>query len=236
MNDEHSLLHEQNSEAETAAQAFARLDRRIAVMSRVVEHMATERQSIEVPDYSSTLAQMNKQLASLSRGIEGLGASPALQITPRDFAARIEVAAEEARRTDHDQLVDARARFDQGARNMRALVATARTAGEQRRHLRWAVGGGVLVGILLWSLLPGMIARSAPERWLWPERMAARVIGLNRWRAGERLLATADPDQWDALLATSRLLRDNHDVLDRCANRAQRSGKDARCMVVIKPE
>ena len=32
-----------------------------------------------------------------------------------------------------------------------------------------AMGGGVLAGILLWSFLPGTIARTVPESWHWPE-------------------------------------------------------------------
>lgn len=49
----------------------------------------------------------------------------------------------------------------------------------QRRVLRERLiaAGGVLAGILLWSILPGMVVRSLPESWHAPEWMAARMIG-----------------------------------------------------------
>lgn len=43
--------------------------------------------------------------------------------------------------------------------DMRQIIGIARTCDEQRRCLWQRAAGGVLVGILLWAILPGMNAR-----------------------------------------------------------------------------
>ena len=98
MNDEQSLLNE--PEEETAAHAFARLDGRIAMMARAVEHLAAERASIDIPDYSATLGQMNTRLAAIAQGLASIAEKPAMQLTPEGLAARINAAAETSRATD----------------------------------------------------------------------------------------------------------------------------------------
>jgi hypothetical protein len=38
---------------------------------------------------------------------------------------------------------------------------------------------GFVAGILLWSVLPGMVVRTLPESWLAPEWAASRIIGMD---------------------------------------------------------
>jgi hypothetical protein len=50
--------------------------------------------------------------------------------------------------------------------------------------------------MLIWSMLPGTIARSLPESWHVPEWMASRTMARDMKAAGERLLSIArEPDQ-----------------------------------------
>lgn len=74
---------------ETAAEAFARLDDRvagldgrIALMARAVEHMAAERLSIEIPDYNPTLEKTNAHLAGITKRLKAIEDAPALDMTP----------------------------------------------------------------------------------------------------------------------------------------------------------
>jgi hypothetical protein len=62
---------------------------------------------------------------------------------------------------------------------------------QTRRERRIAVGG-MLAGILLWSILPGAAVRSLPESWHAPEWMAARMMGLDRAAAGQRTIEAAE--------------------------------------------
>jgi hypothetical protein len=48
--------------------------------------------------------------------------------------------------------------------------------------------GALAAGILLWSILPGPIARILPEGWHVPKWMAIRTIGTDRRDAVARLL------------------------------------------------
>src|SRR3546814_10067796 len=64
---------------ETAAEAFARLDDRvagldgrIALMGRAVEHMAAERLSIEIPDYNPTLEKTNAHHAGITQRLKAI--------------------------------------------------------------------------------------------------------------------------------------------------------------------
>src|SRR3546814_4040817 len=74
----------------------------------------------------------------------------------------------------------------------------------QREHLLWGIGGGVLAGCLLWSFLPGVIARAMPESWRWPERIAARTIGAaSLWDAGARLRSEEHTSELPSLMRIS---------------------------------
>ncbi|MBK8376074.1 MAG: hypothetical protein IPL18_15005 [Sphingomonadales bacterium] len=81
---------------------------------------------------------------------------------------------------------------------MRSVTAQARNAAEQRQQLYQVAGGALLAGILLWSFLPGTVARAMPESWHWPERMAARMVGASsRWDAGARMMQSDSPEAWN---------------------------------------
>lgn len=66
---------------------------------------------------------------------------------------------------------------------MRAFIASIDGVVERAwtadRQNRWLLGTGIvgaLAGMLLWSVLPGEIARALPVAWQVPERMAARIL------------------------------------------------------------
>lgn len=119
---------------------------------------------------------------------------------------------------------------------MRAVTTHARTAVEQRRRLFQAAGGGVLAGILLWSFLPGTIARAVPDSWHWPERMAARMVGEETpWTAGIRLMRADDPATWDAIVQASRIERENREIISGCVKSANATRQSVRCSVRVQP-
>ncbi|MEP7007205.1 MAG: DUF6118 family protein [Sphingomonas bacterium] len=235
MSDEQSLLNEPDPAPETAAQAFARLDGRIALMSRAVEHLAAERASIDIPDYSATLGEIAQRLAATAQGMKTLAARPAMQITPNEMAGRIDAAAVKARQTDRDALTESHRRFDEASHDLRAVVRSARSADDQLRRQRLMTAGGMLVGILLWSIVPGLAARIAPESWRWPERLAARSLRLDMWGAGERMLARSEPERWQTVVLANRILQDNREAIARCRSAADKVKEIQRCIVVVTP-
>jgi hypothetical protein len=217
-----------------AAEAFARVEGEIALMRRAVQHLAAERADIVIPDYTPSLAEMTKRLRKMSDAIEAMADHPAMQLTPDSLGRRIEASAEAARRSDHERITTAQSDLRQAAQDMRAVTTHARTAAEQRRTLLQGVGGGMLAGILLWSFLPGTIARAMPESWQWPERMAAGMLGADSlWTAGNRLMQTGSPEAWNALAQTADVLRDNRDAIEACRKSAESANQPVRCTVRI---
>lgn len=224
---ESSPPHE--SEPDPATQAFARLEGEMALVRRAVEHLATERAEIAVPDYSVTLGEMAQKLAVIT-------AKPAMQLTPETLASRIEAAAKAARQADAEALGQALDGFERGSAAMRQIARTVQTVQEQRRRLVWAAGGGLLAGMLLWSFLPGTVARTMPDSWHIPEAIAAHIIGEpTLWEAGARLMQADSPQAWVALNQTVRMLRDNREAIEKCRGTAEETKMAARCVIEISP-
>ena len=219
-----------------AAEAFARLEGEMALMRRAVQHLAAERADIVIPDYGATLTDLAKRMGAISESLKGMAGHPAMQMTPDSIGQRIAAAAEAARRSDQDRITQARGDLSHAAQEMRSVTAHARTAAEQRRQLYQVAGGALLAGILLWSFLPGTIARAMPESWHWPERMAARMVGASsRWGTGARMMKSDSPEAWNALVQAAEIQRDNRDAIDACRKSAATSQQPVRCTVKIRP-
>jgi hypothetical protein len=218
-----------------AAEAFSRLEGELALVRRAVQHLAAERADIVIPDYGPTLADMAESLGAMSGSIEGIAEHPAMRMTPESLGKRIEAVAESARRIDQDQINHARQELYEATSAIRTITRSARTAEVQRRDVFRAAGGGILVGILLWSFLPGTIARAMPESWQWAERMATRMLGeSSRWSAGARLMQSESPQAWSALAEAAEIRSDNRDAIDACRKSAQTSRQSVQCTIKIK--
>lgn len=229
-----SNLQPYEPEADPATAAFARLSDKVELLEAAITGLAARREA--VPDYSATLGDMAKRLGALAQGLGDIADKPAMQLTLEGLAARIDTAAQAARRSDQAALAEARERFDASARTMREIAGTALSAREQRRRLLQAAGGGLLAGMLLWSFLPGTIARAVPDSWRWPERIATRMVeSPSSWEAGIRLMRTDDSRAWQALVEAADLQRDNREAIDDCRAEAVKTKKAARCAIVIEP-
>lgn len=200
----------------------------MALMRRAVERLATEKAEIAIPDYTATLGEIAQTLAAVAD-------NPAIQLTPEDLAARMDAAATKARQKDRDELQQSHSRFDQASRDLRSVVRSARTADELRRHLSWAMGGGLAAGIILWSFLPGTIARTVPASWHWPEAMAVRTLRKPTiWEEGAQLMRVGSPPTFEALREANEILRDNREAIDRCRQEAAGTEQPVRCTIHIK--
>lgn len=224
-------------EPDEATQAFARLEGELAMMRRAVQHLAAERADIVIPDYTATLGQMAGQLEQVSESLTAIGGKPAITLTPEDIAVQIKRASHDMQRDTSDLFRQGRKDFDSVTAQLSAMVGRVRTEGEQKRQTwRFAVLG-LAAGILLWSILPGTIARAMPESWHWPEWMAERALGdSSRWNAGSRMMQSADPLAWHVLVAAADMQRDNRDKIEDCRKRANSSGKNVSCTLQIRAQ
>ena len=219
--------------ADPAALAFEALREEVALLRRGVAGLAAERAAIDIPDYSETLGQIMRTSAATAASLKTLGAMPALRLTARDWGHEIAAASEHARRSDQEALTGVRDVFQQATHDMAASLSSARLAENQRRWLLWTGAVGILAGMLLWAIDAGAVARAMPESWYWPERMAARILRLDREAAGARLIETTAPDRWRDIILGYRILFDNRDAIAHCQEAATHETKPTRCVIEV---
>ncbi|MDZ4308006.1 hypothetical protein [Allopontixanthobacter sp.] len=175
--------------ADNPSHAFERLRQEISLLHNAIQGLSAARENI--PDYGATLGHMSKQLGTALEGIERIAQAPAVKLTPAAMVRELNRAAIEARAEDKRQLDEARSALDQSIGRIDGIAERSRRTQRQRRREMWTGGCAFIAGVLLWSFLPGTIARSLPESWHVPEWMAARTLNMEQTTAGERLIATA---------------------------------------------
>ncbi|WP_241765848.1 DUF6118 family protein [Erythrobacter longus] len=223
-------------EADPATEAFARLEGEMAMVRHTVQNMARERADIVIPDYTATLGQMADQLAKVSKTLSTIGNKPAIEMTPEDIAVQIKHASLDMLRDASDLFRHGRKDLDIETGRLAAIVGRVRTEDEQKRRTWRFAGMGLAAGILLWSILPGTIARAMPESWHWPESMARKAVGEPTIvDAGIRLIRSQNPDAWEELMVTHSTLNANRDALDRCQQKAQEAEHSVSCTIQAAP-
>jgi hypothetical protein len=172
------------------AKAFEDVRRQLCMVHSAVEGLTAMRK--KAPDYSTTLAEIQQGLGAIGDRLAHIEASRALALSPVELAKEITAAAETARAQDRQMLGEARDALARSLGRIDGMIERGQAAGRQTQRERWIAVGGMLAGILLWSILPGAIVRSLPESWHAPEWMAARMMGLERAVAGQRMIDAAD--------------------------------------------
>jgi len=229
-----TVVLSQSDEPDPAAEAFGRLEGQIALVRRAVEHLAAERADIVIPDYSPTLGQMAGQLEAVMQNLGSIAAQPALTLTPSGIADQMSRAAESMRRLEHDRLSIAHQELRHSTQALLGVVEQARTRNGQQRALYKAGGAGLVAGMLLWAILPGLVARSVPANWRWPERMATRALGQHSVvEAGIQLIRSEDLAQWDAIAEAAMFERDNREQIGRCKQLVRKTKASVSCVVRI---
>lgn len=185
-----------------AAHAFGELRAEVSLMRRAVERLTDERTA--QPDYAPSLEEISKRMEKVAAWAGRIAQHPAMQLTPEAIGRDIAGAASTSREQDRQMLQNATSGMDAAAARIDAALARARSAaGQDRELLRNRIGFAV-AGMVLWAILPGVVARSLPVSWAVPERMAARTVGKDMWSAGEQMMADADPERWKRIIARER--------------------------------
>ncbi len=240
-------MDEDIQEGDDPAEAFDRLraviegqDRELALLRRAVEGLAAERGAIDVPDYSETLGHLQQGVNTAAENIGRIGqflkAAPALAMTPEQMAQRIAAAGTAARREDQAALAKAGEDKSRVMADLRAIAGSAWTRADQKNRQLWFGLGGAAIGILAWAILPGLVAREvAPASWEWPERMAARTLDLPRWEAGQRMMQSASPTAFRAIVGADRIVTANRETIEGCSKAAARKRETVRCTIRVAP-
>ena len=227
-------------DGDAAAEAFEAMRGELALLRRAVEGLAAERGGQDMPDYSETLGALQQCLDTATGRINAIGQilakSPALAMTPEQMAQRIAAAGNAARREDQAALAKASEDKARVMAELRAIAGSAWTRADQKNRQLWFGLGGAAIGILAWAILPGLVAREvAPASWQWPERMAARTLDLPRWEAGQRMMQSASPTAFRAIVEADRIVTANREAIDRCAKAAAKARDPVRCAVRVSP-
>lgn len=169
------------------AQAFEAVRRELSLLHSAVAGLAAEREKI--PDYSETLGQMAHALVDTNKRLTAIEKSRAISLSPVELAKEISAAAETVRIEDRRVLDAARGALDQSLGRVDGMIKRGQATRQHVERERWHAGIGLFVGILIWAVLPGAIARSLPASWHVPEWMAARTMGVRQPETVQRLSA-----------------------------------------------
>jgi choline dehydrogenase-like flavoprotein len=129
------------------AEAFEALRREVALLRRALEGLAAEQKA--QPDYSGILAGVGERIKEQNATLGTMAEAPALQLTPEAMGRKILCASERVRAEDARLLGLAQNGMTNAARQIEASLATARTAHEQQKVVRWYAAAGALIGALL---------------------------------------------------------------------------------------
>ncbi|WP_058716296.1 hypothetical protein [Sphingomonas sanguinis] len=165
------------------ALAFEDLRAEISLLRRAVEGLTAARD--RMPDYTPTLGSMMAQLKTTQEALHRIERSPAVALTPVELTKEIVSAAANARAEDARKLDEARDTIARSIGRIDGIVERGQSVEGQSRLLRRSCAATALATLLLWSILPGAIARSLPASWHVPEWMAGRIVGSEHVNSGE---------------------------------------------------
>ncbi len=234
------MTDEGDSQGADAIEAFEAMRGELALLRRAVEGLAAERGAIDMPDYTETLGRMQKGVDATADRIavinDVIARSPALAMTPEQMAQRIAAAGNVARREDQAAITKAGEDKARVMAELRTIAGSAWTRAEQKNRQLWFGLGGAAIGIFAWAIVPGLFAREiAPAGWLWPERMAARTLDLPRWEAGQRMMQSASPTAFRAIVGADRIVTANREAIEGCSKAAARKSETVRCTIKVAP-
>lgn len=173
-----------------ATDAFEEVRRGLSLLENAIKGLTAERKN--APDYTATLGDMAEALKSIDVRLHRIEQSRALSLSPIKLADEINTAAGAARAQDQKMLAEARDALNRSLGWINGMINRGQAV-DRRVEREWMIGvGGVVAGILLWSILPGAIVRSLPESWHAPEWMAARMMGVEAEVVAQRLTKAAD--------------------------------------------
>lgn len=216
--------------------AFERLRGEVSLLRSAIEGLTAARESIDIPDYEPTLERTEKVMTMLAQQIDAMRKSPAMTLTPENMGSRLNASVMETINTLRSHSQASKSAMDGVVGDLRGLVLSARRSDEQNRWLYIIGGSGLLLGLLFYAVLAGPVARLMPASWLWPERMATRIVTeATPWEAGTHLMARASPASWEAIVAAANLVKDNRETIDRCRESAAKAKKAVRCTIDVKP-
>jgi hypothetical protein len=136
-----------------------------------------------------------------------------------------------ARQEDRQTIATARAGLEDVTRQLHGYVVSARRGDEQNRWLIWTAIGGVVVGVIVWAVFAGIVARAVPASGN-GRKMAARSLDLPMWEGGQRLMRVSAPGL--SPISRQAIVTANRRALEACRKRADQKAETVRCIVNVE--
>jgi hypothetical protein len=206
--------------------------RQLALLAAAVEGLASRQDEIATRDYAPDLEKIAERMASVGHAIGVLAERPAIALTPVETARQIEAAGKTMRQADHAALGEARHAFAHAAQELDGVVVRVRTHEKQVDALIWAALFGMIAAMVLI-----LLGNTALERLGWlpsAEQRAVALLGGDRWKAGQILMAVENPVRWREMLDAVKLTDANAETLALCAAHARHDGKAAHCTIDMR--
>lgn len=125
-----------------------------------------------------------------------------------------------------------RSNLPSGAQEIYEWLQGALNETHQQRQFHIAMAGGIAAGCLIWSILPGLVARALPESWHLPERMARRTVGEpSLWEAGDRMMRAENAEPWAFVIGAAEIRHQNRDAIAACEKKADKAKRATRCSI-----
>lgn len=211
----------------SAARAFDDLRAEVSVLRRALESLPAAWQANQAPDYTPTLGAISKRLQEVASRLQSIEGHPALRMTPEHHQHAMAHAGSVVMHESTSRLDLAMQAIRGHASELRALIGSVR---ERDRQLKWLVVTGA-TALLIGLLVSPIFARLLPFGL--DGRIAAVIMGADRWQAGEKLMAAASPAAWRDLEIAAELLQPNRETIRTCRDAAAKTKKEQHCTVVV---
>jgi hypothetical protein len=167
--------------------AFEALRAEVMALRQVVEGQTA-------PDYALTLGPIAKELQAIGARLTEIEGHPALAMTPEGYSGQLNATTERAHQAGGKAIWDVQTQLGEAARQLERSSGNMHTREEQQRRVGIALAAGILLGIVLWYVLPSLLPWGAGD-WL-----ASSLIGGGRWLAGETLMERASPESFGRMV------------------------------------
>lgn len=210
-----------------AEQAFSALASEVATLRAAVESLPQMIDTLRAPNYSADLGKIAKQLARVDEDLKVLRSFPYLSMTPQQHGEAIAQAGK-------GLIADAAKEFEKGARTthfegekLKSFLGHAREVHEQRTWLIRAAAGGLAVGLILFPLVATILPFGLNER------IAAGIVGKDRWGAGQVLMEAGNPQGFAEIVQGNQLVTLNEGKIKGCRDAARKAKKEQACSITV---
>ena len=210
-----------------AAQAFEALRVEVIRIGRDIGVLHTALIEDRGPDLTPTLGEIAKAQQLAAKKLSAIEQHPAIRMTGEQYRQTIENAGTALVQESARRVQEASWSVAAEAKRLEVIIGTARTKRRQLEVLASVAGAALLIGILLSPFLARLLPFGLDEN------IAAVVLHADRWEAGARLMASANPDSYRTLPSTAELLSANHAEITTCREAVKATKKSQRCTINV---